>query len=62
MSPEPCNCAQAIDLRRQLEIAQLQLERVRLAHTLIPAADVKGRRAWDRRCREIDSKLEELSR
>lgn len=62
MTGAPCGCDESRDLRRRLEIAQLQLERLRLHHICPPAADEKGRRAWDKSCRWIDSKLEELSR
>lgn len=61
-SSAACGCDEARDLRRRLEIAELQLERVQLAYACPPAAKERERRAWDRRCRWIDSKLEELTR
>jgi hypothetical protein len=55
--------AEVLDLRRRLEIAELRLERVQLAHACPhPGLGDAARSAWDRRCRWIDSKLEELGR
>lgn len=57
----PCSCDEAIELRRQLEVARLQLERVRLAYACPPPGEGDAKRnAWNRRCRWIDSRLKEL--